>query len=119
MFDIGFSELLLLAVISLLVLGPERLPGAVRTASTWISRIRQGFNEVRSELERELNATELKQDLHNQSILKQLEETGRELDQDLDAVRAGLKDLQFDLESSIQSESQSTQGPGKTIDRNS
>jgi sec-independent protein translocase protein TatB len=118
-FDIGFSELLLLAVISLLVLGPERLPGAVRTAGVWISRIRHSFNEVRSELERELNATELKQDLHNQSILKQLEDTGRELNQDLDAVRAGLKDLQFDLDSSPESESTPTKDPGKTIDHNS
>ena len=118
MFDIGFSELLLLAVISLLVLRPERLPGAVRTATTWISRIRRSFNEVRSELERELNTTELKQDLHNQSILKQLEDTGRELNQDLDAVRAGLKDLHFDVDSSIRSESTPSQNPGKTVDPN-
>jgi sec-independent protein translocase protein TatB len=104
MFDIGFSELLLLAVVSLLVLGPERLPGAVRTATTWINRIRRSFNEVRSELERELNANELKQDLHNHAIIKQLEDTGKELNQDLDAVRAGLQDLQFDIEKSIDSE---------------
>ncbi len=118
MFDIGFSELLLIAVISLLVLGPERLPGAVRTATTWISRIRQSFNEVRSELERELNTTELKQDLHNQSILKQLEETGKELNQDLDAVRAGLQDLQFDVDSSIRRESTPSRNPGNTADPN-
>ncbi len=117
MFDIGFSELLLLAVISLLVLGPERLPGAVRTATTWISRIRRSFNEVRIELEREINATELKQDLHNQSILKQLKDTEKELNQDLDAVRAGLKNLQFDVESKIES-GPPPQATSQTADRN-
>ena len=49
MFDIGFSELLLIGVIGLLVLGPERLPTAVRTASLWIGRIRRQFNEIRTE----------------------------------------------------------------------
>ena len=38
MFDIGFSELLLIAIIGLLVLGPERLPTAIRTASLWLGR---------------------------------------------------------------------------------
>lgn len=98
MFDIGFAELLLLAVISLLVLGPERLPGAVRTASTWLSRIRRSFNEVRTELERELNTADLKQDLHNNSILKQLEDSGKDINQDLESVRSELKDLQFNVE---------------------
>jgi sec-independent protein translocase protein TatB len=116
MFDIGFSELVLLAVISLLVLGPERLPGAVRTTTAWLSRIRRSFNEVRSELERELNAAELKQDLHNQTILKQLEDTGKELNQDLDAVRAGLQDLQFDIENSIESKPSPPPNTRKTPD---
>lgn len=118
MFDIGFSELLLLAVISLLVLGPERLPGAVRTTTVWLSRIRRSFNEVRSELERELNTAELKQDLHNQTILKQLEDTKKDLNQDLEAVRAGLKELQYDVESSVNNDPPPTPNTSQANDRN-
>lgn len=116
MFDIGFAELLLLAVISLLVLGPERLPGAVRTTTLWLGRMRRSFNEVRSELERELNTQELKQDLHNDTIVKQLGDAGREISEDLQQVRAGLKDLQFDVENSIADDSGPAHGDGHEYD---
>ncbi len=118
MFDIGFAELLLLAVISLLVLGPERLPGAVRTGSAWLSRIRRSFNEVRSELERELNTAELKQDLHNNSILKQLEDSGREINEDLESVRSELKDLQFNVENSLEPDTSKPDAGTKPADHN-
>ncbi len=110
MFDIGFAELLLLAVISLLVLGPERLPGAMRTAATWMGRIRRSFNEIRTELERELNTAEFKQDEHNDSIMKQLGDTGKEINQDLESVRTNLKDLQFDIENCIEGENKGASG---------
>jgi sec-independent protein translocase protein TatB len=61
MFDIGTGELGLIAVIALLVLGPERLPGAARTAGALLRRARQSWNNVRDEIERELAAEELKQ----------------------------------------------------------
>jgi sec-independent protein translocase protein TatB len=117
MFDIGFAELLLLAIISLLVLGPERLPGAMRTAATWLGRIRRSFNEVRTELERELNTAEFKQDLHNDTILKQLDDTGKEINQDMESVRANLKDLQFDIKNCIDDET--TDAGGKQSEQNS
>lgn len=69
MFDIGFSELLLVALVALLVLGPERLPGAARTAGLWIGRIRRSFAAIRSEVEREIGADEIRRQLHNENIL--------------------------------------------------
>lgn len=60
MFDVGFSEVLLIAVVALLVLGPERLPKAARFAGLWIRRARGQWDAVRNELERELAAEELK-----------------------------------------------------------
>lgn len=60
MFDIGFSELLLIAVVALVVLGPERLPKAARFAGLWVRRARAQWNSVKSELERELAAEDLK-----------------------------------------------------------
>lgn len=117
MFDIGFTELLLIAVISLLVLGPERLPGAVRTTSLWLGRIRRSFNDIRSELERELNTAELKQDLHNDSILKQLGDTGKEISEDIENVRTGLKDLQYDVQKSVEEENKAQQTTSEPTDK--
>lgn len=75
MFDIGFAELLVIAVLGLLILGPERLPGAIRTTSLWIGRLRRSFNNIRSEIEKEVGADEIRRQLHNESILASLKET--------------------------------------------
>lgn len=98
MFDIGFAELLLLAVISLLVLGPERLPAAVRFAGLWLGRIRRSFAQVKTELERELNTAELKQERHNRSIMQQLDETRDDMSDNLEQVRGSLHDLEYQLD---------------------
>lgn len=69
MFDVGFSELLLVALVALLVLGPERLPGAARTAGLWIGRLKRSFAAIKSEVEREIGADEIRRQLHNENIL--------------------------------------------------
>ncbi|ERI50773.1 hypothetical protein N878_07870 [Pseudomonas sp. EGD-AK9] len=69
MFDIGFTELILIGVVALLVLGPERLPSAVRTAGLWIGQARRSFANIRSEVEREIGADEIRRQLHNNPIL--------------------------------------------------
>ena len=63
MFDIGFIELLVCGVIALLVLGPERLPTAARTAGRWIGRTRRMVSQFTSELDRQLQAEELREQL--------------------------------------------------------
>jgi len=70
MFDIGFTELVIIAVVSLLVIGPEKLPGTIRTASAWLHRIRRGFNDIRQEVE---------QELHNDAVLQELRKTRDEI----------------------------------------
>ncbi|MGE6794069.1 sec-independent protein translocase protein TatB [Pseudomonas guineae] len=69
MFDIGFTELLLVGIVALLVLGPDRLPGAVRTAGLWIGRIKRSFSAIKAEVEREIGADEIRRQLHNEQIL--------------------------------------------------
>ena len=64
MFDVGFSELLVIAVVALLVLGPERLPKAARFAGLWMRRARAHWNSVKSEFEREIANEDLKRTLH-------------------------------------------------------
>ena len=63
MFDIGFSELVVIALVALVVLGPERLPKAARLAGLWVRRARAHWYAVKSELEQELAADELKRSL--------------------------------------------------------
>lgn len=65
MFDIGFSELLLIAVVALLVLGPERLPKAARFAGLWVRKARAQWYSVKSEFEREMATDELKRSVGN------------------------------------------------------
>ena len=65
MFDIGFSELFLIAVVALVVLGPERLPKAARFAGLWVRRARAQWYSVKSELENELASEELKRTLRD------------------------------------------------------
>lgn len=78
MFDIGFAELLLIGVVGLLVIGPERLPSTIRTVSAWVAQIRRGFNQIRSEVE---------QELHNDAVMQELRKTGSDLKRD--AQQAG------------------------------
>jgi sec-independent protein translocase protein TatB len=65
MFDIGFSELLVIAVVALLVLGPERLPKAARFAGLWVRKARAQWYSVKSEFEREMASDELKRSVGN------------------------------------------------------
>ena len=69
MFDIGFMEMLLVGLVALVVLGPERLPGAVRTAGLWIGRLKRSFSNIKAEVGREIGADEIRRQLHNERIL--------------------------------------------------
>ena len=82
MFDIGFAELIIIAVVSLLVIGPERLPEAVRTASLWLNRLRRGFNDIKREVQ---------QELHNDAVMQELRKTGEQLRQEANGVSRDLR----------------------------
>lgn len=106
MFDIGFSELLLVAVVALVVLGPERLPKAARFAGLWVRRARAQWYSVKSELERELAAEELKRSMDEaRKAAAQLEQTMRETEAEVQAkaraaeeeARRGIEGLRRDL----------------------
>ena len=69
-------------LVALVVLGPERLPGAVRTAGLWIGRIKRSFNSIKAEVEREIGADEIRRQLHNERILE-LEREMKAMKQDI------------------------------------
>lgn len=66
MFDIGFFELLLIGLVALLVVGPERLPKVARTAGLWIGKGRRFISSVKADIEQEIKADELKRILEEQ-----------------------------------------------------
>lgn len=84
MFDIGFWELLLIAVIGLVVLGPERLPVAIRTVKGWINSVRSFSEGVKNELSEELRIQELHANLKK-------------------AEKSGMKDLSPEVAASVKS----------------
>jgi len=78
MFDIGFAELLIIALVSLIVIGPERLPETVRTVSAWINRFRRSFNDIKREVQLEL---------HNDAVLRDLQKTSSDMRSQLDELK--------------------------------
>lgn len=74
MFDIGFAELLVCLVVALVVIGPEQLPGAVRTAGLWIGRLKRSLRDTRNEIERQIGADDIRRQLHNEEVLQNIEE---------------------------------------------
>lgn len=79
MFGLSFPELAMIALVALLVLGPERLPGAARTAGALLRKARNSWNSVKSDIERELAADEIRQSL------KAASETGNRLLREVDS----------------------------------
>lgn len=82
MFDIGFWEIFLILVLALIVIGPERLPRAARTAGYWVGRARRFIEGVKSDVEQEFDVNEFKRLIHNQEV--QINELQRKLSGNVD-----------------------------------
>jgi len=91
MFDIGFPELLMISVVALLVIGPEKLPETIRTISLWVGRIQRSFSSIRREIENEIGADEIRTQLHNEGILKDLENARHTLEDVKDEVNTTIR----------------------------
>ena len=97
MFDIGFSELVLLMLVGLVVLGPKRLPIAIRTVMGWVKTIRGLAANVQNELKQELKLQELQDSikkaeaLNLQTLSPELNKTVEELKAQADKMRAELE----------------------------
>ena len=92
MFDIGFSELLLIAVVALVVIGPERLPKVARTAGLLFGRLQRYVAGMRSEIERELRLDEIKRVAEEartnfEDVSHSLQEGGQQVQEQLESVR--------------------------------
>ncbi len=97
MFDFGFAEMLVIGIVALLVIGPERLPGVARKAGTYVARIRRFVSNVRSDVEREFRTDELQRMLkQQQDELQSLKDVVNETRQDVD-----LESIKTDVENTM------------------
>ena len=74
MLDVGFWEIIFIAVIALLVVGPERLPRIARTAGLWVGKMRGFVSSVKADIDREIATEELKKTLAKQAAMPEVEE---------------------------------------------
>lgn len=88
MFDVGLLELFLVAVVALLVVGPERLPKLARTAGMWIGRGRRFINSVKDDIDREIKADELRTIIEKQKQQNPLHEVVSDTRQALDDIKS-------------------------------
>lgn len=99
MFGIGTAELMIIALIALVVLGPERLPRAARFAGVWIRRARGQWYSVKAEFERELSAEDLKRSV--QDAQRSIADVGTRLRDAGTRVREGVDEARRDTESLV------------------
>lgn len=106
MFDIGFSEIFVIAVVALLVLGPERLPKAARFAGLWVRRARAQWYSVKAELETELADEELKRSLRQAQ--EQLRAAETALREQAAGVEQGVRGIAHDVQTGMTGEQAGT-----------
>jgi sec-independent protein translocase protein TatB len=93
MFDIGFSELVMIGLVSLLVIGPERLPKVARLAGFWIGKTRSMVASVKAEIKQELQAEEIRQIMKEQAELHEFHAAIAETEEAADSIKNSLSAL--------------------------
>jgi sec-independent protein translocase protein TatB len=89
MFDIGFSEMLIIAVVALVVLGPDRLPRVARPAGQWMGKLQRYVSDVKSDINRQMELTELRK------LQTQVTDAAKELGDSVQSTMTGMQ-TQFD-----------------------
>lgn len=103
MFDIGFWELVLISVVALVVLGPERLPHAIRSVAKFVSTAKNMANSVKDELAHELKIQELQENLRKAEQMG-MENLSPELKSSVDQLKQAAQDVQRPYANSSPSE---------------
>ena len=84
MFDIGFSEILLIAVVALVVIGPERLPGVARNVGRFIGRLQRYVHDIKSDFNREVELEEIRRLQHEmENTVQSMQESMRSVESSL------------------------------------
>jgi sec-independent protein translocase protein TatB len=98
MFDMGFTEMMLIGIVALIVIGPERLPGVARTAGKYFGRLKRFMTSVKADVEQELRADELRQILADQqreldTIKDSMNVAGKAFEKEVNDVSAAAESL--------------------------
>ena len=104
-FDIWYSELLLFGVIALIVLGPEKLPQAARTAGQWYAKLRRTVSTLQSEIEAELDLAETRQQMQNE--LAKIRQTESDMKRELAEMRGSMQKFEQSQNQSLEASHQS------------
>ncbi len=105
MFDIGFSELLLFGVIALIVLGPEKLPQAARTAGQWYAKLRRTVSTLQSEIEAELDLAETRKQMQDELV--KIRQTESDMKRELAEMRGSMQKFEQSQNQSLDASHQS------------
>jgi sec-independent protein translocase protein TatB len=89
--DMGFTEILFIAVIAIIVLGPEKLPEAMVQIGRFVGKLKKMWRDATADIRRELELEEMKEEM--QKYKKQLEELQKKVDNDVGAINSGLTSL--------------------------
>jgi len=81
MFGIGFLELLLLSAVALVIVGPKRLPGLLRSLGKWVGAAKRSLSDIRRQVEDELHLAEIQKDIHESSTIREIREANMNLKQ--------------------------------------
>jgi len=95
MFDIGFPELMMVSIVALLVIGPDKLPQTIRTLVLWVGRFKRSLANIRADIESEIGADEIRQQLHNETVMKDLGETRQQLENIIHTTDKTLSDIKL------------------------
>jgi sec-independent protein translocase protein TatB len=87
MFEIGFSEVCMVGLVALLVIGPEKLPKVARMAGFWIAKSKRMMNAVKQEINEEFQAEELRQSLKNQTGINEFKKLVDDTSDDLRSIK--------------------------------
>ncbi len=106
MLDVGFSELLVFGIIALLVLGPDKLPEAARTAAKWYAKFKRAITSVQNDIDRELRLSELREQMQNEmQRISELEQK----------MQAQMQELQQQTKIAAELQQQADQTDNKSI----
>ena len=115
MFDMGFTEMMLIGIVALIVIGPERLPGVARTAGKYFGRLKRFMTSVKADVEQELRADELRQILADQqreldTIKDSMNVAGEAFEDEVNAVSDAGESLVQDLDDKAGSDEPASAG---------
>ena len=111
MFDMGFTEMMLIGIVALIVIGPERLPAVARTVGKYFGRLKRFMTTVKADVEQELRADELREILAQQqqqlnSLKDTINDAGREIEKEASALDEAGNSVAQELSSAVEQASE-------------